>query len=64
MSHMSPNDPACLSRPVFTCQMDFACYGAKLASEGLGLQTKIQQNQQQHSNPHLRQLMLQEGRQK
>lgn len=63
MSHMSPYDPARISRTVFTCQLDFACYSAKLASEGLGLQTNIQQKQQ-HSNPCLRQLTLQGGRQK
>lgn len=40
MSHMSPYDPARLSRPVFTCQLDFACYGAKLASEGLSSANK------------------------
>lgn len=47
MSQMSQDDPALLSRPVFTCQLDFACYSAKLASEGLSIQTRIQQRQQQ-----------------
>lgn len=34
---MSLYDPAWLSRPVFTCQLDFVSDSAKLASKGLDL---------------------------